>query len=85
MLYIGIVTTGIANLLWNKSLTVMDASVCSMFYPLQPMFSALFSVILLGEKIIAELIVGGILIAVGVLVGLGFPGRIRRRSLSKNP
>ncbi len=79
ILYIGIVTTGIANLLWNKSLTAMDASVCSMFYPLQPMFSALFSIILLGEKITMELVVGGILIAVGVLIGLGFPGHIRQQ------
>lgn len=84
MLYIGIVTTGIANLLWNKALTSMDASVCSMFYPLQPMFSALFSVVLLGEKITAELIIGGILIAIGVLVGLGFPRYIRQRSQLKN-
>ena len=84
MLYIGIVTTGIANLLWNKSLTAMDASVCSMFYPLQPMVSALFSVILLGEQITAELVVGGILIAAGVLVCLGFPGHMRRHNQLKN-
>ena len=79
ILYLGIVTTGVANLLWNKALTSMDASVCSMFYPLQPMFSALFSVILLGEQITAELIIGGILIAAGVLIGLGFPGQLRQR------
>ena len=86
ILYLGIITTGVANLLWNKSLTAMDASVCSMFYPLQPMFSALFSVILLGEQITVELIVGGVLIAIGVLVGLGFPGHIRqRRQLKNNP
>ena len=84
ILYIGIVTTGIANLLWNKSLTAMDASVCSMFYPLQPMFSALFSVILLGEKITLALVIGGILIAIGVLIGLGFPGRLMQRKQQKN-
>ena len=84
ILYLGIITTGVANLLWNKSLTAMDASVCSMFYPLQPMFSALFSVILLGEQITVELIVGGVLIAIGVLVGLGFPGHIRQRKQLKN-
>lgn len=84
ILYLGVITTGVANLLWNKALTSMDASVCSMFYPLQPMFSALFSVVLLGEKITAERIIGGILIAIGVLVGLGFPRYIRQRSQLKN-
>ena len=78
VLYIGIVTTAIANLLWNKSLAVMDASVCSMFYPLQPMFAALFSVILLGEKITPELVGGGLLIALGVLIGLGLPGYLKQ-------
>lgn len=79
ILYLGVITTGVANLLWNKALTSMDACVCSMFYPLQPMFSALFSVVLLGEKITAELVIGGILIAAGVLIGLGFPNCLPRR------
>lgn len=70
LLYAGLICTGVANLLWNKCLSRMDASTCSMFYPLQPMFSALLGVLLLGEAITWNLILGGIVIFAGVIVGL---------------
>lgn len=70
LLYAGLICTGVANLLWNKCLSRMDASTCSMFYPLQPMFSALLGVVLLGEAITWNLIVGGIVIFAGVIIGL---------------
>ncbi|MEG1997636.1 MAG: DMT family transporter [Clostridiales bacterium] len=35
LLYMGLVCTGLAMLLWNKSLAENDASTCSLFFPIQ--------------------------------------------------
>ena len=67
--YIGVFAIGVANLLWNKCLSVMDASVCSMFYPLQPVCSALLGIVLLGEPITPNFVLGGVLIFAGVIIG----------------
>lgn len=77
VLYIGIFATGIANYLWNRSLAAMDASTCSMFYPLQSVFAALLGIVLLGEPVTANFVIGGVLIFAGVLIGLGAHKRIK--------
>ncbi|MGM9606425.1 MAG: DMT family transporter [Oscillospiraceae bacterium] len=70
ILYIAIFCTACGYLLWNRSLTLLDASVCSLFYPLQPLFAAILGIILLGESISINFIVGGLFISAGVLIGL---------------
>lgn len=71
VLYIGVFGIALANLLWNRCLSVMDASVCSMFYPLQPVCSALLGILLLGEPVTVNFILGGVLIFAGVIIGVG--------------
>lgn len=66
--YISILCTALAYSLWNKSLTMLDASTCSSFYPLQPLISALLSVLLLNETLSPSLIIGGCFIATGVFI-----------------
>lgn len=77
VLYLGTIATGIANFLWSRSLSVMDASTCSMFFPLQPAFSALLGIVLLHEPVTANFLIGGALIVAGVLIGLGAHRRVK--------
>lgn len=71
VLYIGVFGIALANLLWNRCLSVMDASVCSMFYPLQPVCSALLGILMLGEPVTVNFLLGGALICAGVVIGVG--------------
>ncbi|MBR5291874.1 MAG: DMT family transporter [Clostridia bacterium] len=68
VLYMGIFTTGVAQYLWGKSLAVLDAGVCSMFYPLQPVFSVILGRILLNEQLRPGFFAGAGLIAITVVI-----------------
>lgn len=70
LLYMGVVCTALANVLWNKSLSMIEAGTCSLFYPIQPMVSVLFGCMFLGENIDIRFVLGAILIIGGVLVGI---------------
>jgi drug/metabolite transporter (DMT)-like permease len=70
LIYMGIVCTALAHVLWNKSLSVIEASTCSLFYPVQPMVSVLLGWIFLGESIDINFIFGAILIVGGVLFSI---------------
>lgn len=67
-LYLGIAGTAVVHTFWNKSIKILNASTCSMWYPLQPLVSALLGIVLLGEDITPQFITGGILICMGILV-----------------
>ena len=45
----------------------MDASFCSMFYPLQPLTASVLGVLLLGEQITANFVIGGVIICCGIV------------------
>ena len=68
VLYMGIFTTGIAQYLWGKSLAVLDAGVCSMFYPLQPVFSVILGRIFLNEQLQPNFFIGAGLIVLTVVI-----------------
>lgn len=68
VLYLAIFCTIIAHTLWNKSLSLLDAGTCSMFYPLQPLTSAIMGVLILHEKLTLNYIIGGILISLGIII-----------------
>lgn len=70
LLYMGLVCTALAYVLWNKSLSMLEAGTCSLFYPVQPMVSVLFGFIFLGEMINVNFIFGAILIVGGVLINI---------------
>lgn len=70
ILYLGVVCTGIANLLWNKALSNIPAHICSSFYPFQTLTSSILGVIFLNETITHSFIIGTILIIIGVLLSL---------------
>ncbi len=68
VLYMGVFTTGIAQYLWSKSLKALDAGVCSMFYPLQPVFSVMLGRMILNEQLKPGFFIGAGLIAVTVVI-----------------
>lgn len=70
VLYMGLMGTAAAHSLWNLSLSLMDASFCSMFYPMQPLVSAILGVLLLGERITANFVAGGLVICCGIVLAV---------------
>lgn len=67
LLYIALICTALSHLLWNKSLSMIEAGSCSLFYPLQPMISVLLGFLFLGEKITMSFAIGAVLIISGIL------------------
>lgn len=70
VLFMGLVGTATAHSLWNYSLSKMDASFCSMFYPLQPLTSSVLGVLVLGERITANFVIGGLIICCGIVAAV---------------
>lgn len=68
--YLGILCTALPNILWNRSLQLLPATVCSQFFPLQPFFATLLGVVFLHETITVNFLAGGVLISIGVIIGL---------------
>lgn len=67
LIYIGVVCTALAHFLWNKSLSMIEAGACSLFYPVQPMMSVFLGWMFLGENIDINFVIGAILIIGGVV------------------
>lgn len=70
VLYIALVCTALSHVFWNRALNLLPATTCSLFYPIQPLTSAVLAVALLGEKITVSFVVGAIIICAGVLVAV---------------
>ena len=70
VLFMGLVGTATAHTLWNTSLSLMDASFCSMFYPMQPLVSSILGVLVLGETITPNFLIGGAIICCGIVAAV---------------
>lgn len=70
VLFMGIVGTAVAHTLWNTSLSLMDASFCSMFYPMQPLVSSVLGVLVLGETITPSFVIGGGIVCCGIVAAV---------------
>ena len=70
VLYMGIFGTAVTHSLWNYSLRVMDASFCSMFYPMQPLVSAILGVLFLHETVTPSFILGALMICGGIVAAV---------------
>ena len=66
LLYLGFMGSGVAQYTWVKCLSILPASTCSLFYPLQPVFSAILGAIILGETFTSSFFIGLILISLDV-------------------
>lgn len=76
-IYAGVVCSGIANLLWNKSLIKLPAAKASSFYPMSPFVSTVVSILVLGEAVTGQFVIGAVLICVGVV--LAVTGKVRKK------
>lgn len=68
VLYLGFVCAGVAQFTWTKCLSMLPASTCSLFYPLQPVFSAILGYWLLGEQLSPTFFAGFALISLNVVL-----------------
>ena len=64
--FAGIGSTLIGQLLWNYSLTILDASQVSVYMYLVPVTTLISAILLLGEVVTVYFVLGGALIVVGV-------------------
>lgn len=70
LIYMGLVCTALAHVLWNKSLSILDASRCSLFYPIQPLVATLLGILFLNERINKNFVLGAILIVGSVIFNI---------------
>ncbi len=68
ILFLGIISTALAMVLWNTAFAVLDAGVASLTFFAQPVVGTLLGWLFLGEKISPLFILGGILIAIGLII-----------------
>jgi drug/metabolite transporter (DMT)-like permease len=69
ILYLGVISTAGAMWLWNRAFALVDASTASLTFFAQPLVGALLAAAI-GQAITPALILGGILIALGVLLAM---------------
>lgn len=70
LLYLGVISTSIAFLLWNRGLHLLNASSGGIFFFFQPVVGALLGWFLLGETITITFWIGCLFILVGVMLVL---------------
>lgn len=70
VLYLGVVSTAFALLLWNRAFSLAPATIASLFFFAQPLAGAILAALFLGQRMTETLWLGGILIAFGVLLSL---------------
>lgn len=68
LLYLGIVSTALAFILWNRGLQLLNASSGGLFFFFQPLVGTLLGWLLLGESIGGTFLIGSFLILSGVLL-----------------
>lgn len=70
ILFLGIVSTAIAMWLWNRAFVLLDASTASILFFVQPISGAFLGWLFLGQNLTINIWIGGILIALGVLISI---------------
>ncbi|MBO0588466.1 EamA family transporter [Sporosarcina sp. E16_8] len=68
LIYLGVISTSIAFLLWNRGLQMLSASSGGIFFFFQPIVGTLLGWLILGETISITFWIGSILILLGVLL-----------------
>ena len=68
VLFIGIISTALAMVLWNTAFAYVDANLASLTFFAQPVVGTLLGWLFLGEEITPLFLVGGMLIGVGLVI-----------------
>ncbi|MCY4062451.1 MAG: EamA family transporter [Chloroflexi bacterium] len=70
VLYLGLVSTALALVLWNRAFVLVPATLASLFFFAQPLTGALLAVLILGQEMTLALWLGGGLIAAALLLSI---------------
>lgn len=68
ILFLGIISTALAMVLWNTSFAYVDASLASLTFFAQPVVGTLLGWLFLNEKITPLFLLGGLLIGIGLII-----------------
>ena len=68
VLFLGIIATALAMVLWNSAFTLVDANLASLTFFAQPVVGTLLGWLFLGENITPLFLLGGLLIGVGLVI-----------------
>ena len=68
LLYLALFGTVAAYTLWNVSLKGLSAGTCAMLFPIQPLSSAFFGVLLLHEPLSVSFLAGAGIVSAGILL-----------------
>jgi len=68
VLFLGIIATALAMLLWNTAFALLDASLAALTFFAQPVVGTVLGIIFLGETITPLFVSGGVLIGLGLLL-----------------
>lgn len=75
LLYLGVISTALAFVMWNKGLTLVNSSSSGLFFLLQPIVGTLLGWMFLKESISIGFFIGAILIIGSVWVSVRFEGK----------
>jgi drug/metabolite transporter (DMT)-like permease len=68
VLFLGIISTALAMVLWNTAFALVDASLASLTFFAQPVVGTLLGWFFLGERITPLFLLGGFLIGLGLVI-----------------
>ena len=68
ILFLGIISTALAMVLWNTAFAFVDASLASLTFFAQPVVGTLLGWLFLGEQITPLFLLGGFLIGLGLII-----------------
>jgi drug/metabolite transporter (DMT)-like permease len=68
VLFIGIISTALAMVLWNTAFAFVDAGLASLTFFAQPVMGTLLGWLFLHEKITSLFLMGGVLIGIGLVI-----------------
>ena len=68
ILFLGVISTALAMVLWNTAFAFVDASLASLTFFAQPVVGTLLGWLFLGEQITPLFLLGGFLIGLGLVV-----------------
>ena len=68
VLFLGIISTALAMVLWNNAFALIDANLASLTFFAQPVVGTLLGWLFLGEEITSLFLVGGFLIGAGLII-----------------
>ena len=68
ILFLGVISTALAMVLWNTAFALVDASLASLTFFAQPVVGTFLGWLFLGEQITPLFLLGGLLIGLGLIV-----------------